>query len=100
MSTVANFLSDPAAMRDYAGRFHGNSQTIDAESKKAWASATGIAGAGWTGNANTTSTGTLEEMMRAFRNIVDMTQGVSDKLNRSADEYEQREHESTQILSS
>ncbi len=70
---VANFLSDPAAMRDYAG---------------------------WSGAANTTSSGTLEEMMRAFRNIVSMTQDVSDKLNRSADEYETREHESTQILSS
>ncbi len=100
MTTVSNFLSDPDAMRDYAGRFHAHSQTIEAEANKAWSSSTAISGAGWSGAANTTSSGTLEEMMRAFRNIVDMTQGVSDKLNRSADEYEQREHESSQILSS
>lgn len=97
---VANFLSDPAAMRDYAGKFHAHSQTIDSEANRAWASSTAISGAGWSGAANTTSAGTLEEMMRAFRNIVSMTQDVSDKLNRSADEYETREHESSQILSS
>lgn len=97
---VANFLSDPAAMRDYAGKFHAHSQTIDSEANRAWASSTAISGAGWSGAANATSAGTLEEMMRAFRNIVSMTQDVSDKLNRSADEYETREHESSQILSS
>ena len=97
---MTNFMSDPDAMRDYAGRFHAHADTLNTESQKAWASSQNIAGASWNGTAQTTSSGTLEEMMRAFRNIHDMVQQTSDNLGRSANDYEQREHESTQILSS
>lgn len=96
---MSNLLSDPDAMRDYAGRFHQHATVIDDEARKAWSSSQSIAGAGWNGHAQTTSAATLEEMMRAFRNIHDMTQHVSDNLTRSAQEYEDREHVSGQSLS-
>jgi WXG100 family type VII secretion target len=100
MTSPGKFMTDPDAMREYGGRFSAHAETINTESQKAWASSQGIAGAGWSGTAQTTSSGTMEEMMRAFRNIHDMVQHTSDNLHRAASDYEQREHESTTILSS
>ncbi|MBN3459461.1 WXG100 family type VII secretion target [Mycobacterium sp. DSM 3803] len=97
---MSNFLTDPDAMRDYSGRFHNHAGVVEEEAKKAWASSQNIAGAGWGGQAQGTSSATMEEMQRAFRNIVDMLQHTSDTLGRNATEYETREHESSQILSS
>jgi ESAT-6 family protein len=98
--SIANFMTDVGAMRDYAGRFQMHSDVIDEESRRAWASAQNISGAGWSGDANQMSTMTMEEMMRAFRNIRDMMTWASQNLAHSADQYEQNELAAKQMLSS
>jgi WXG100 family type VII secretion target len=98
--SIANFMTDVAAMREYAGRFQVHSDVIDDESRRAWASAQNISGSGWTGDANTMSTMTVEEMMRAFRNIRDMMTWASQNLAHSADNYEHTELAGKQMLSS
>ena len=65
-----------------------------------WASSQDIAGAGWSGAAQMTSYDTVSQMNQAFRNIVNMLHGVRDGLIRDADNYEQQEQASQQILSS
>lgn len=88
---MSNFMTDPAAMRDYSGRFANHASTIAADAGKAWASSENISGGGWIGDANNTSLTTMEDMMRAFRNIEHMMIFVSDNLRTSADTYEQQE---------
>ena len=95
-----SFMTDPHAMRDYSGRFSNHATNIHADAQKAYASAEGISGAGWQGDANTTSLGTMEEMMRAFRNIENQMHFVSDNLRTSADTYEQQEHANAAALKS
>lgn len=97
---MSKFLTDPDLMREYSGRFHNHANVVQDESNKAWASSQNIAGAGWSGTAQGTSSATMEEMMRAFRNINTMLQHTSDTLARNATEYEAQEHQSSQILSS
>ncbi|EHB46359.1 WXG100 family type VII secretion target [Mycolicibacterium vinylchloridicum] len=97
---MSNFMTDPAAMRDYSGRFANHASNITSDAQKAYASSTGIAGAGWDGDANTTSLGTVEEMMRAFRNIENQMHFASDNLRTSADTYEQQEHANAAALKS
>jgi WXG100 family type VII secretion target len=95
-----SFMTDPAAMRDYSGRFANHASNIHADAQKAYASAETISGTGWKGDANTTSLATMEEMMRAFRNIENQMQFVSDNLRTSADTYEQQEHANAAALKS
>ena len=93
-----SFMTDPAAMRDYSGRFANHASNIHADAQKAYASAENISGAGWDGDANKTSLATMEEMMRAFRNIENQMTFVSDNLRTSADTYEQQEHANAAAL--
>lgn len=97
---MSNFMTDPDAMRDYSGRFANHATNIQADAQKAYASSQGIAGAGWDGHANKTSSATVEEMMRAFRNIENQMHFVSDNLRTSADTYEQQEQASSAALKS
>ncbi len=97
---MSTFMTDPDAMRDYSGRFANHATNIAADAQKAYASSQGIAGAGWDGDANKTSVVTVEEMMRAFRNIENQMHFVSDNLRTSADTYEQQEQASSAALKS
>ncbi|MGV0696495.1 WXG100 family type VII secretion target, partial [Mycobacterium paraintracellulare] len=56
--------------------------------------------AGWSGQAQATSYDTMGQVNQAFRNIVNMLHGVRDGLIRDANNYEQQEQASQQILSS
>jgi len=97
---ASHFMTDPHQMRDMAGRFQGHAQTVEDEARRMWASSQNIAGAGWSGTAQTTSHDTMEQMNQAFRNIVNMLHGVRDGLIRDANNYEQQEQASQHILSS
>lgn len=97
---MSKFMTDPAAMRDYSGRFGNHATNIHADAQKAYASSQGISGAGWDGDANKMSLGTVDEMMRAFRNIENQMHFVSDNLRTSADTYEQQEHANSAALKS
>ena len=59
-----------------------------------------IAGAGWGGQAQATLYDTMGQINRAFRNVVNMLHGVRDGLIRAANNYENQELASQQILSS
>jgi WXG100 family type VII secretion target len=65
-----------------------------------WASSQNISGAGWSGAAEATSLDTMGQMNQAFRNIVTMLHGVRDGLVRDANNYEQQEQASQQVLGS
>lgn len=97
---ATNFMTDPHAMRDTAGRFATHAQTVSDEARKMMVSGQNIFGSGWNGQAAATSMNTMEQMDQAFRNIVNMLNGASDNLNRSATNYEQQEQASQKILSS
>jgi WXG100 family type VII secretion target len=97
---TTRFMTDPNAMRDMAGRFDMHAQTVEDEARKMWASSVNIAGAGWSGSAQSTSYDTMGQMNQAFRNIVNMLHGVRDGLIRDAANYETQEQASQQILSS
>jgi WXG100 family type VII secretion target len=94
------FMTDPDSMRAMAGRFDVHAQTVEDEARKMWASSSNISGAGWHGMAERTSFDTMGQMQTAFRNIVNMLHGVRDGLIRDANNYEQQEAASQQILSS
>ena len=96
----ARFMTDPHAMRAMAGRFEMHAQTVSDEARKMWASSQNIAGAGWSGQAQLTSYDTMGQMNQAFTNIVNMLHGVRDGLIRDANNYEQQEQASQQVLSS
>jgi WXG100 family type VII secretion target len=95
---TARFMTDPDQMRVMAGRFDTHAQTVEAEAAKMWASSQNIAGAGWSGTAQMTSYDTMGQMNQAFRNIVNMLSGVRDGLVRDANNYEQQEQASQQVL--
>ena len=97
---ATRFMTDPHAMRDMAGRFEGHAQTVEDEARKMWVSSQNIAGAGWSGQAQATSYDTMGQMNQAFRNIVNMLQGVRDGFLRDATRYEAQEQQSTTVLSS
>jgi WXG100 family type VII secretion target len=97
---TARFMTDPHAMRDMAGRFEVHAQTVEDEARKLWASSQNISGAGWSGQAQAASLDTMGQMNQAFRNIVAMLHGVRDGLVRDANNYEQQEQASQQVLSS
>jgi ESAT-6 family protein len=97
---ATRFMTDPHQMRAMAGRFEMHAQTVEDEARKMWASSMNIAGAGWSGQAQATSYDTMGQMNQAFRNIVNMLHGVRDGLIRDANNYEQQEQASQQILSS
>jgi WXG100 family type VII secretion target len=88
------FMTDPNAMRSMAGRFDVRAQTVEDEARKMWASSVNIAGAGWSGTAQTTSYDTMGQMNQAFRNTVNMLHGVRHGLIRDANNYEQQEQAS------
>ncbi|OPX07357.1 WXG100 family type VII secretion target [Mycobacterium sp. AT1] len=94
-----SFMTDPAAMRDYSGRFSNHATTIHADAQKAYSAAEQI-NSSWTGDAQTTSLGTMEELHRAFRNIENQMTFVSENLSHSADKYEQQEHANAASLKS
>ena len=93
-------MTDPDAMRSTAARFDAHAQTVEDEARRMWASSTSISGSGWGGLAERTSYDTMGQMQTAFRNIVTMLHGVRDGLIRDANQYEQQEAASQQILSS
>ncbi|WP_142236126.1 WXG100 family type VII secretion target [Mycobacterium tuberculosis] len=86
------------SVRRRTSRVHA--QTVEDEARRMWASAQNISGAGWSGMAEATSLDTMTQMNQAFRNIVNMLHGVRDGLVRDANNYEQQEQASQQILSS
>jgi WXG100 family type VII secretion target len=88
---MGNFMTDPDAMRDSARRFHQHGDNIAADAGKAWSAANEISGSGWVGDANLASLTTMEEMMRAFKNIENMVLDTANKLTTGADHYEQQE---------
>jgi WXG100 family type VII secretion target len=96
---ATHFMTDPHQMRAMASKFDNHAQTVEGDARKMWTSSQNIAGAGWSGTAQNTSYGTMEQMNQAFRNIVNMLHGVSDGLNRDANNYEEQEHSSQQTLS-
>ncbi|MDT5230910.1 MAG: hypothetical protein QOI39_1410, partial [Mycobacterium sp.] len=49
------FMTDPHEMRSMAGRFDVHAQTVEDEARKMWASSQNIAGASWSGMAQSTS---------------------------------------------
>ncbi|MCV7382746.1 WXG100 family type VII secretion target [Mycolicibacter longobardus] len=97
---TTRFMTDPDAMRATAARFDTHAQTVEDEARRMWASSTNISGAGWGGLAERTSYDTMAQMQTAFRNIVTMLHGVRDGLIRDANQYEQQEAASQQVLSS
>lgn len=97
---TTRFMTDPHQMRAMAGRFDVHAQTVEDEARTMWASSQNIAGAGWSGAAQTTSYDTMGQMNTAFRNIVTMLHGVRDGLIHDANNYEAQEQASQQILSS
>ena len=97
---TTRFMTDPHEMRSMAGHFEVHARTVEDEARKMWASSQNIAGAGWSGTAQTTSYDTVSQMNQAFRNIVNMLHGVRDGLVRDASNYEQQEQSSQQILGS
>jgi len=70
------------------------------EARKVRVSSQNISGAGWSGTAEATAYDTMGQMNQAFRNIVNMLRGLRDGLVRDANNYEQQEQASQQILSS
>jgi WXG100 family type VII secretion target len=97
---ASRFMTDAHQMRDMAGRFDVHANTVGDEARKMWASSENIAGAGWIGSAQATSYDTMGQVNQAFRNIVNMLHGVRDGLIRDANNYEQQEQASQQVLSS
>jgi ESAT-6 family protein len=96
---MGNFMTDPDAMRASARKFIEHNDNIAADAGKAWTAANDISGTGWGGDANTASLTTLEEMMRAFKNIEHMMTDTSTKLTGAADNYEQQEAANRTALS-
>lgn len=97
---TTRFMTDPDAMRAMAARFDTYAQTVADEARRMWASTASISGSGWGGLAERTSYDTVGQMQTAFSNIATMLNGVRDALIRDADQYEQQEAASQQILSS
>ncbi|OBF57060.1 peptidase M22 [Mycobacterium sp. 852002-50816_SCH5313054-b] len=97
---TTRFMTDPDAMRAMAGRFEVHAQTVEDEARRMWASSQNISGAGWSGAAQAMSYDTMGHMNQAFRNIVGMLHGVRDGLVRDANNYEQQEQASQQVLGS
>ncbi len=97
---TTHFMTDPDQMRSMAGRSDVHAQTVEDEARRMWVSSQNIAGAGGSGTAQATSYDTMGQVNQAFRNIVNMLHGVRDGLIRDANNYEQQEAASQQILSS
>ncbi|MCA2246055.1 MULTISPECIES: WXG100 family type VII secretion target [Mycobacterium] len=97
---TTRFMTEPNEMRTMAGRFDVHAQTVEDEARKMWASSLNIAGAGWSGTAQAASYDTMGQTNTAFRNIVTMLHGVRDGLIRDANNYEQQEQASQQMLGS
>ena len=97
---MPNLMTDSSLMRDFQRRFAVHADTIEAESAKAYASSQNISGAGWYGAAEGASLTSVADMQKAFNNIRDMMQFTSDNLGRSADQYDEGEHNATATLSS
>ena len=97
---TTHFMTDPDQMRAMADRFDLYAQTVEDEARRMWASSQNVAGASWSGAAQATSYDTMAQAHQAFRNIVTMLHGVRDGLTRDANNYEQQEQTSQQMLSS
>lgn len=91
--------SDPEAMLDHSRRFAGHADSVHEFSQAAYNSAQAIAGAGWTGHANVTSTGSVEQITTALGNIRDMMHWASTTIQANHDQYVGRELDSARILS-
>jgi WXG100 family type VII secretion target len=96
---MSNFMTDPDAMRASAKKFHQHTDNITADAGKAWTASNDISGSGWGGDANAASLSSVEEMMRAFKNIEHMLTDTSTKLTVAADNYEQQEAANRSSLS-
>jgi WXG100 family type VII secretion target len=96
---ATRFMTDPHAMRAMAGRFETHAQAVEQAAQQMWMSSMNI-GPSWSGQAAMTSYDTVGQMNQAFRNIVNMLQGVRDGFLRDATRYEAQEQQSTTVLSS
>jgi len=96
---ATRFMTDPYVMRAMASRFSVHAHTVEDEARRMWASSQNISGAGWSGSAEATSYDTMSQMNQAFHNIVSMLEGVRDGLVRDANNYQQQEQASQQVLS-
>jgi WXG100 family type VII secretion target len=92
-------MTDPHAMWAVAGRFDMHAQTVSDEARKMWASSMNIAGAGWSGQAQTISYDTMGQVNQAFTNIVNMLHGVRDGADPRRYNYETQEQASQHIRS-
>ena len=97
---ATRFMTDPHGMQAMAGRFEVHAQSVSDAARRMWASSQSISGTDWTGGAQLSSFNTMGQMNQAFLNIVNMLQGVRDGLIRDANNYEQQEQASQQLLSS
>jgi WXG100 family type VII secretion target len=93
-------MTDPHQMRAMAGRFEAHAQTVGDEARRMWPSSQNIAGADLSGTAQATSYDTMRQMNQAFNNIVNVLHGLCAGLIRDANNYEQHEQASQQVLSS
>jgi WXG100 family type VII secretion target len=91
-------MTERHQMRAMAGRFDVHAQAVEDEARKMGASSLNIAGAGSSGQAQATSYDTMGQVNQAFRNIVNMLQGVREGLIRDANNYEAQEQASQQLL--
>lgn len=90
-SPGGQMMTDVGQLRDFAGRFATHADIIEDEARRAFASSENIAGGGWFGSAQVMSHGTMEEVMRAFRNIRDLMDHTSQTMSKNADDYEHSE---------
>jgi ESAT-6 family protein len=97
---ATRFMTDPHQMQAMVGRFEAHAQTVGDEARRMWRSSQNIAGADWSGTAQATSYDTMGQMNQAFNNIVNVLHGLCAGLIRDANNYEQQEQASQQVLSS
>lgn len=89
---TGQFTAAPNQLRAMASRFAGHAKSVEDEARKFEASSQNNAGADRGGAAQGTPYDTRGQMNQAFRNIVNLLQGVRDDLTRDASNYEQQEH--------
>lgn len=96
---MSKLMTDSGLMREFQRKFAGHADVIEAESARAYASSQNISGGGWYGSAEGASLTSVGDLQKAFNNIRDMMQFVSDNLGRSADQYDEGEQAATSALS-
>jgi membrane-bound ClpP family serine protease len=83
-----------------AGCFDVHAQTVEDDARRMWASSQNIAGTGWGGTAQATSYDAIGQMLSGVSQHRDRAARCARPLIRDANNYEQQEAASQQILSS